>query len=205
MSLLTQLSNKIQYLASQQLDDPEAEAYAKQQAAQAEHDEETKKRLEDEKAKTKKQEDAKAKSKEQAQALVDRSQFRPQRASSNIASGIIKGFTGLFLALFILYGGHLAANDTIGYSVPFRIVSFMYGCLLFFIEIPKMLIRRYWYNINPSYYSFLPISTYVPVGDLESFFLRGFCYTEDAASVAAKGAVDTLYKTAFEKTQIKTE
>jgi hypothetical protein len=68
-----------------------------------------------------------------------------------------------------------------------------------------MLIRRYAYQIKPAYYTYLPLSTYEPNGDLEILFLGGFCYKEDAASQMARAAVETLYKTAFEKSQIKTE
>jgi hypothetical protein len=137
--------------------------------------------------------------------VADRSEFKPQRATGNVAAGIVKGFMSLILTLLILYGGHLAANEAIGYKIPFRILSFVYGCLFFFIEIPKMLIRRYWYEIKPAYYTYLPISTYEPMGDLEILFLGAFCYKEDNASQMARATVEALYKTAFEKSQIKTE
>ena len=77
--------------------------------------------------------------------------------------------------------------------------------MFFFIQIPKMLISRYWYQIKPGYYTFLPISLYEPKGDLEVFFLGAFCYKEDTASQLARAAVETMYKTAFEKSQIKAE
>jgi len=204
-NLLSQIGNKISYSISSWASDPKADEYAQQQAIQAQQDAETQERLNN----AKNEAAANAKAKEEADAkaasMADRSQFRPQRAVSNTASGILKGFMQFIFTLIVLYGGHLAANQAIGYKIPFRILSFVYGCLFFFIEIPKMLIRRYAYQIRPPYYTYLPISTYQPNGDLETLFLGGFCYTEDDASELARAAVETLYKTAFEKSQIKTE
>jgi hypothetical protein len=205
MSLLTQVSNKIQYSISQWASDPEAEAYAKDKAKQDEQDAETKKRIDEAKEKSDTAAIAKAEADAKAQEMADRSEFKAERATSNIASGIIKGFMSFILVLVILYGGHLAANEAIGYKVPFRVLSFVYGCLFFFIEIPKMLIRRYWYQIKPTYYTYFPLSTYEPNGDLEILFLGAFCYKEDDASQMARASIETLYKTAFEKSQIKTE
>lgn len=204
MSLLEQVSNKLQYSVSQWASDPEAEAYAKQRAKQKEQDDKIQSRLDEAKAKADKDAKAKEESDAKAQNIADRSEFKPKRAASNIASGIIKGFMSLILTLTILYGGHLAANEAIGYSIPVRILSFVYGCLLFFIEIPKMLIRRFWYNSMPPYYTYLPLSTYQPNGDLEILFLGAFCYKEDEKSAAAKAAVESLYRAAFDKSQIKT-
>ena len=205
MSLLTQVSNKIQYSISQWASDPEAETYAKDKAKQDEQDAETQERLNEAKEKGAAAAAAKAEADAEAKSMADRSEFKPQRATGNVAAGIIKGFMNLILTLVILYGGHLAANEAIGYKIPFRILSFVYGCLFFFIEIPKMLIRRYWYQIKPAYYTYLPISTYEPMGDLEILFLGAFCYKEDNASQMARATVESLYKTAFEKSQIKTE
>lgn len=204
MSLLTQISNKIQYSISEWASDPEAEAYAKDKAKQDEQDAETKERTDKAKEEADVAATAKTESDDKAQETADRSEFKPQRATSNIAAGIIKGFMNFISTLIILYGGHLAANSAIGYKIPFRILSFIYGCIFFFIEIPKMLIRRYAYQIKPSYYTYFPLSTYEPKGDLEILFLGAFCYKEDETSQIARGAVEGLYKTAFEKSQIKT-
>jgi len=205
MSLLRQITNKINYDMSKVLNDPEADAYAKQQAIQAKQDAEVKAREDKEEAKAKIVSEAKAKADAKAKSLAERSSFSVGRAVRNTASGIITGFMSLILICFILYGGHLAANEAIGYKIPFRILSFIYGCVFFFFEIPKSFIRRYWYQIQIPYYSYLPLSTYQPVGDFETLLLGGFCYKENETSSAARSAVGTLYKSAFDKTQIKTE
>lgn len=205
MSLLTQVSNKIQYSISQWASDPEAEAYAKEQAKQKQHDAEAQERINQTKAESDKNFNEKADADAKAKDIAERSEFKPQRATSNIAAGIIKGFMQFIFTLIVLYGGHLAANEAIGYKIPFRLLSFVYGCVFFFIQIPKMLISRYWYQIKPPYYTYLPLSTYEPKGDLEVLFIGAFCYKEDEASQLARATVETLYKAAFEKSQIKTE
>jgi len=204
MSLLTQISNKVQYVASQTLNDPEAEAYAKQQAQQAEHDKEAKKRSSEAAAKVKAEAKAKEESDAKAQSLADRSEFKASRATSNIASGILTTLFSLLLTAIMLYAGHLAANEAIGYNVPFRLLSFFYGAIFFFIVIPKSLYQRFILKRSLDYFAFLPLSTYVPNGNFEKLFLGGFCYTENEASAVARATVDTLYKTAFDKSQIKT-
>lgn len=204
MSILTQINNRVKYDLSKALNDPEVDAYAKQQAIQEKQDAEVKARKDKEDANVKKNLEAKAKSDAKAKSLAERSTFSVKRALRNTASGILTGFMSLVLICFILYGGHLAANEAIGYKIPFRILSFIYGCVFFFIEIPKSFIRRYWYQIQIPYYSYLPLSTYQPIGDFETLLLGGFCYKENESSSAARSAVETLYKSAFDKTQIKT-
>jgi hypothetical protein len=205
MSILTQITNRVKYDLSKALNDPEVDAYAKQQAIQEKQDTEVRERKQKEEATTKKNSEAKAKANAKAASLAERSTFSVKRALRNTASGILTGFMSLVLICFILYGGHLAANEAIGYKVPFRILSFIYGCIFFFIEIPKSFIRKYWYKLQIPYYTYLPLSTYQPTGDLETLFLGGFCYREDEASSAARSVVGGLYKTAFDKTQIKAE
>ena len=205
MGLLTQISNKVQYMASQTLNDPDADAYAKEKAKQDAQDAETQSRLDDAKAKA--EEDAAKKAKEDADAakLVDRSKFMPLRAAKTIANDILAGFFYFFVVCVILYAGHLAANDAIGYNAPFRILSFIYGCIFFFIVLPKALYEKCWLNKEFHGYTMLPISRYATKGDLEYFLMGAFCYVDDDYSISARKAVETLYSEAFKKSQIKTE
>jgi len=192
MSLLTKLSNKIQYITSKQLDDPEAEEYARQQKAQEKQDLAIKKR---EKEQEKKDAEAAAKKKEEdakAAELVRRSEFKPGRAIGNSATQILKILGSLVLVLVMLYGGHLASNEAIGYKYPFRILYFLYGALLFIFVIPKSFYDSFILKKIKHFYSFFPLSTYVPTGNLESFFLTPFCYVEDQYSTEARKAVEAL-------------
>jgi hypothetical protein len=205
MSLLRKISNKISYSIAKVLNDPEADAYGRQQEAQEAHDREVRQRQATDAAAATAAALAKTRSDQTAAKLEDRSQFRPGRAISNISNGILNMFFKFFMTVIMLYAGHLSANEAIGYNVPFRILSFIYGKLLFFYVIPRFLIRKYYYNISNINYAFLPVSTYVPATDAEKILLKPFCYKEDQHSTAEKAAVDLLYKTAFEKSQIKPE
>ena len=193
MSLLEKLSNKIQYITSKQLDDPQAEEYARQQKAQKKQDLAIKKREQE-----KEKDDAKAQAKKaeedaKAAELVRRSEFKPGRAIGNSATQILKILGSLVLVLLMLYGGHLAANEAIGYKYPFRILYFLYGALLFIFVIPKSFYDSFILKKIKHFYTFFPLSTYVPTGNLESFFLTPFCYVEDQYSTEARKAVEALY------------
>lgn len=190
-------------MISQAVSDPEADAYARQQADQAAQDADTKNRIDEAKAQAEADAKVKTDAEEAAAELAERSEFKPKRAATSIASGVLKGFYSLFLFMFLLYGGHLAANQAIGYRVPFRIFMFVIGFLLSFYYIPKSLFDRYYTKINPPYYSFLPLSTYEPVGILQEIFLGAFCYKEDERSGAARAAVESLYLTGFNKSKVE--
>jgi len=180
MSLLTKLSNKIQYEVSKNLDDPEAAEYANQQKAQELQDSASQQReLQDQKdtaaAEAKKAEDEK-----EAADLARRSEFKAGRALGDSANEILKIFGSLVLTMILLYAGHIAANEAIGYRNPFRLLSFLYGAIFFFYVIPKSFYDTLYLKKVKHFYTFLPLSTYVPTGNIESFFLTPFCYVEDS-------------------------
>jgi hypothetical protein len=202
-SIFTKLVNKVQYVTSKSLDDPDAAEFAKEKAIQDAQD----KAVADRKAAadtiaakelaTKKEADEKAKT------LEDKSQYNVYRAAGNAASGILSVFFSLLLVSLMMYGGHLLANRDIGYNMPFRLLSFFYGSLFFFYHIPKTLYDKYISKKQLEYYSFLPLSTYAPTGDLEKIFLGPFCYTETQTALEATSLVEQMYSTAFKQTQIK--
>lgn len=200
-SITASLYNKAQYLLSKSVSDPKADAYAKQQAEQLKQDAEMKKR-EEKAAADKAAAEAKAeKEAEKAAELAARSRFDYKELISDSAKTILTTLGSVLLACFLLYGGHLAANQAIGYKVPFRILSFVYGALAAIYVIPMSLYKVYGKGETLPYYSFLPISIYVPNGTLEEIFLGGFCYQEDEASVAARSAVEALYSNGYKKSQ----
>lgn len=200
-SITTSLYNKAQYLFSKTISDPKADAYAKQQAEQAKHDAEKKEREKKAAADKAAADEKAAKDAEKAADLAARSKFDYKELISDSAKTILTTFGSVLLALVLLYGGHLAANQAIGYKTPFRILSFIYGALGAIYIIPMSLYKVYGKGETLPYYSFLPISTYVPNGTLEEIFLGGFCYQEDEASVAARSAVETLYSNGYKKSQ----
>ena len=93
------------------------------------------------------------------------------------------------------------ANRDIGYSVPFRILSFVYGMIFSFYVIPKYLYDIYYKGETIPYYSILPIIKYLPVGNLEAFTIGAFCYQDDSESLAARAKVVSLYSEAFTKSK----
>ena len=198
-SLFTTFKNKIQYLIAKKVSDPKADEYAKIQADKAAQAAAVKKREDEAKAKASQDAVTQAASNVAAADLAARSKFKPKELMSEVAKGILAGFMSLVLLCFILYGGHLASNAAIGYNVPFRILSFIYGVIFSIWVVPKALYDVYWKGKTLPYYTFFPLSTHIPRGDLEKIFIGGFCYTEDEASGAARAAVINLYTDAFSK------
>jgi len=199
MGIFTQISNKFNYLVSSFLNDPEADAYAEQQTAQQKHDAEAKARLDKETERAQIDAENSAKAAEDAIDLNERSKFDSGRAFGKVTSGVLSVFYNLILIAVILYAGHLAANEAIGYSISFRILSFIYGALCFWYIIPRSLIKRYYYNEEIAYYTFLPLSTFKPIFTTGKVLLGPFCYTENEKSIAAKEAVELLYKNGYLK------
>jgi hypothetical protein len=199
MSLLTKINNKLQYTISQAVSDPNADAYAKQQADQLKQDAETKKRIDEAKMKEEADIAAREQAEKDAEILKRKSTFSSSRLIGNAAAGILNAFTTFFLAALMLYSGHLVANEAIGYNIPFRLLSFVYGALLFFWIIPKSLIQKYYYMMQIPYHAFLPLSTYEPVTSFEKIVYGPFCYVEDETVSQAKQAVEALYNNGYLK------
>lgn len=203
-SIFTKLVNKVQYVTSKSLDDPKAAEFARQKVIQDAQDQEVADRKAKDDAAAAKQLVDKKKAEEKVKDIQDRSQFSVSRAAGHTASGILTIFGYLLLAGVMMYGGHLAANQVIGYNAPFRLLTFFYGSLFFFYHIPKGLYDKYINKKKLEFYSFLPLSTYHPTGDLEKFVVGPFCYSETQESQAARAVVESLYSTAFTRSQIKT-
>ena len=199
MSLFSKISNKLQYLLSKQLSDPEAEAYAKQQAAQAIQDAKVAKEKKELDAKNAKKEADKIKQDKEAEALVARSKINPKKFINDTTNGILTAFMAIIITSVCLYGGSLLANKSIGYNAPFRLLSFVYGYILFFYYIPKSFYDVY-KGIPVPYYCFLPLSNTRPEG-YAGIFLSPFCYDDDDSSIAAKSSVTQLYADAYSKSQ----
>jgi hypothetical protein len=193
MSLLTSISNKIQYSIAKSTSDPEADAYAKQQAEQAKQDAEVAKRKAEVDAKDKAAADKKAKDDAKAADIAARSKFDMKKLVSDSAKGIIGFFIVLAILSFTMYGGHVAANQNMGYSVIGRIIAFLYGNILSLYIVPKAIIDVYWHKKTLPYYAFLPVSTHVPQGTFEEIFMGPFCYQADDASAKARVAVGAAY------------
>jgi hypothetical protein len=188
--------NKAKYHIDNQLRDPEADAYAKQQAIQAEQD----KAVADRKAAAAAQAvvDAKvAEEKKVEDAEKERkSKFSPvSHTGAKVAQNIFIIFWSLLLILLGLYAGSLCANKAIGYNIPFRLMSFFYGILLFPAVYIRMFIEMY-RGVKSPYYGFLPIWKYEPDGWVERIFWGPFSFVDDGGIGTAQQEVKDLYMSA---------
>jgi len=190
---LTLAYNKLKYQVDKELRDPEADAYAKQQALQAEQDKAVaeRKALADKNsvADKKAAEEKKLEDEEKAR----KSKFSPvSHTSAKVAQNIFAVFSSLLLILLGLYAGSLSANKDIGYNIPFRIMSFIYGAILFPVIYIRMFIDMY-RGIKRPYYAFLPIWNYEPDGWVERIFWGPFSFVDDGGIGTAQQEVKDLY------------
>jgi hypothetical protein len=190
---LTLAYNRLQYQIDKELRDPEADAYAKQQALQAEQDKTVAERKASVAAKAsidaKEAEEKKLEDEEKAR----KSKFSPvSHTSAKVAQNIFAVFSSLLLILLGLYAGSLCANKAIGYHIPFRLVSFFYGMILFPAVYIRMFIEMY-RGLKSPYYGFLPIWKYEPDGWVERIFWGPFSFVDDGGIATAEQEVKDLY------------
>ena len=197
MSVWTGLNNKIQYMLSKVINDPEADAYAQQQAAKAAQEAAVQKQKDIDQQNAANAAAKIAAQQEARESLATRSQFNISKLIGDSSHGIIFHVKGLLLLCFMIYGGHIAVNQAIGYSMPFRILTFVYGMLCSFFIVPKAMYDVYWSQKTLPYYGFFPLTTYTPKGDLENYIVGPFCYKEDPTVLAARAAVAKLYADGF--------
>jgi uncharacterized membrane protein YdbT with pleckstrin-like domain len=189
--LLGNLQNTIAYNVHKAVYNPEAQAYAEQQAkvgaaAKAKADAATAAKA---KAEAKATADAKAAADAEAakKAEEERGTFsggRMIQRSLSLAMKILLGF--LIVSLGIL-GASLATNLNAYKPLPFRILYFFYGLLGFFIVIPYVLFWRWAYKgLRPEFYGLFPIIQGVFTHPVGAFLFSWLCYRPlNAAQEAA--------------------
>ena len=190
-SFFTKIKNAIEYRIDSIISDPEADKYSKRKAKQDAHDEKV---AENKQMRAEQQATArnKAKQREKEDAEIARnSKFNYNRAKGQFGRGVLFWTWTIILIICVLFGGYVAANDAIGYSIPTRILSFFYGCLFFWYIIPKYMYRKLWLKEVLPNYALLPlIISQSPISSLGSIIY----YMEDANAKAAKIYVEELYK-----------
>jgi hypothetical protein len=200
-NFLTKLSNKLSFLSDKYLDDDEQREFEQNKKAQEAQDELSRKREQLQQEEDREREEKIAAEEKAAAELARRSEFNVETLFHRTCLGILKQFMGLISFLLMLYGGHISANEAIGYSISMRILSFVYGCLAFFIVIPRSFYYTFWLKKEQHFYTFLPISTHLPNGNFENFFLTPFCYVHDQYIDKAKAEILEQYKVAFENSR----
>ena len=198
-NLITKTYNKFQYEVSKAVSDPKADDYAKQQKVQETQDKAVAKLKKENENKKNEMEKERAEKLKASIELEKRSKFNPiSHQIHNIAKSIlVNGLILIFLGI-AMYGGKISANQAIGYNIPFRILSFFYGMIFFFIVIPRAFIFRYAYGIKILNYTFIPLSIYVPEGWVERVFIGPYCYQEDENCIIEKNKVASLYKNGYD-------
>ena len=184
MSLLEEAWNSIQYQIKQAVSNPDANAYAEKQAAEA-------KRVADATAQSeadikaqeeKKAADAEATEKSEAatKAAQERKTFSFTRLFST-AGGIVVTIILVFLLFFgAVLGASLATNLNLYLPTPYRILYAIYGFLLFFLVIPYVLgYRWFWKGKRPRFYSLIPLIPYHLDNRVAAFLFSWLSYKPD--------------------------
>lgn len=179
-SIFSNLVNTVKYKAHKAVYDPNAEEYAKKQA---ETQKDTTQPADSTTTNTNDTTDG-----DQNSVSVTRIAKKVGSQTLNILKQIFVPFTALMLAMIV-------ANEMITYSVPIRIIFFIFVFLIcFFIPFYAIILAIFYifkggysYYINnmtnkpkqrimPTIFALLPITTYQPTSSLMSFLLYPFTY-----------------------------
>jgi hypothetical protein len=184
MSLLEEAWNSIQYQIKQAVSNPDANAYAEKQAAEAKAAADAKAKSE---AETKAQVEKKALDKENAAKQAEAVKVAEERKSFSFmrlfgtAGGIFTTIILTFLLFFgAVLGASLATNLNLYLPTPYRILYAIYGFLLFFLVIPYVLgYRWFWKGKRPRFYSLIPLIPYHLDNRFAAFLFSWLSYKPD--------------------------
>lgn len=192
-SLITNLVNKISYKIQEAAYDPKADEYAQKKAER-----EAQERAKSQTVNNQNQQNNKPSTEQNANP----NSFSGRRLASKVYNQfvkVIKTFMWPFIALMIAM---IVANEMIVYSVPVRIIFFLFTFFMVWMNALASLLLPIFYilkggysyytnqmtdgpkqRIMPTIYSLLPITTYKPTSKLGTFILYPFTYpkTEEGA------------------------
>lgn len=179
--LLNNLKNTIAYNIHKTVYNPEAQAYADQQAKATAASKAQADAAVVAKAKAEKQaaDAAAAVANQQATAVAEEergtfSSTRMLKRSLGLAMKILLGF--LIVSLGIL-GASLATNLNAYRPFPYRILYLIYGFLGFFVVIPYVLLWRWAYKgLRPEFYGLFPIIQGVFANPIAAMLFSWLCY-----------------------------
>lgn len=165
MSYFEQLMNSAKYAIHNATYNPDAEKYAKQQAAAAEK---RKQEVEANKVKLAMEAEKDKETKRLAEETAEKERIAKERAEfsgSRLFGRIMKTIGIIVLVALILiggvYGASLATNLNVYKSAPFRILYAIWGFAFFWVVIPYVWIyRRFWLKKTPRFYAILPLVPY---------------------------------------------
>lgn len=186
-SLLTNLKNKIAFNLHKATYDPEANKFVTEQQAKTQEE------------KSEKQAQTTEEKKEQS---GDPNTFSAKRLASKVKNQTVTILKSIFYPFLALMLAMIVTNEMIIYSVPVRIIFFIFTFFIcFFLHYVGILLGiyylfkggySYWLNnmtdmpkkdIMPTIFALLPITTYKPLSKLGRIFMYPFTYpkTENGA------------------------
>jgi hypothetical protein len=190
-SLWSNLKNKVAYKIHNAATDPNANKFATEKAKRDKEEKEKKRKSISE-----------TKSDTTDDTTNDPNQFSAKRLAKKVGNqtlDILKKIAFPFIALMLAM---IVANDAIVYSVPIRIIFFIFTFFICYYAKPLCIILGIFYilkggysyyvnhmtdrpkqEIMPTIYALLPITTYKPMSSLGAFLLYPFTYpkTDEAA------------------------
>jgi len=183
-SLLNQITNSIQYSVHKATYDPEANAFAEQQAKEREKEQT---RAAQAAADAERTAEQKRKDELVAAAAADAEAERERRAHFSgsrmigRAFEIIGAIVGVFvLVVFGVLGASLATNLNVYREMPYRILYAVYGFLFFWVVIPYVFGYRWWWNgKKPRFYAMIPIVPYKFTNPIAGMLLGWMSYKPD--------------------------
>lgn len=214
-SLLTNLKNKVTYKAHSVVYDPKANEFAQQQAQQKVEDEQKKKEQQVTTENTK-------------QGNTDPNRFNAVRFVKTTGSQVKNILLQIFFPFLSLMLAMIVANEMIVYSIPIRILFFIFTFLVCYLTKVYAIVLglfyllkggySYYYNnmtsnpkkdIMPTIFALLPISTFTPLSSFVSFIMYPFTYpkTEKAAlklPEIMKNYYNSLVQSFYEFDAVKT-
>lgn len=184
MSLLEEAWNSIHYQIKKMVSDPDANAYAQDQAKAAKADADAKAK---EDAAKKEQADKEAAEKAAADKLAadtkaaqDRNTFSFTRMFGTVGGIFFTIFLVFLLFFGAVLGASLATNLNLYLPTPYRILYAIYGFLFFFLVIPYVLgYRWFWKGKRPRFYSLIPLVPYHLDNRFAAFLFSWLSYKPD--------------------------
>jgi len=159
---------------------PDAEAYAKEQAVAAQREKDKKAAADARAAERARADSVKTAEEKAAKEKADRETFSGSRLAGRIFK--IIGYMVLFFVLFVLaiLGASLSANLNLYRELPYRILCALYGFGFFFLVIPYVLgYRWFWMGIEPRFYGVIPLLPYQFDHPLAEFLFGWMSYRPD--------------------------
>lgn len=201
-SIWSNLKNKVVYKIHNVATDPNANKFAADRA---------KKRKEEQENKINNNTDSTNDSTDDTNG--DPNKFSVRRVAKKVGNQTLDILKKVFFPFIALMLAMIVANEAIIYSVPIRVIFFIFTFLLCFYAKPLCIILGIYYifkggysyyvnhmtdrpkqEIMPTIYALLPISTYKPMSSLGSFFLYPFTYPKtDEASVQLPKTMKTYW------------